>query len=443
MIIKYTLKNLYRQKRRSLLLLLVSIILFMLFYRFVINIKVDEAEINSLYDNVAVTGEIKCRESLHTWRSIPLELVNSIVDTGFIKNELLDTTYYAFVFAPYGNVSLTDIDGKLYIDLSAQAKVIGTTNLDQSTLLHKGLKITLANGYDMAMFSEDTPICIVDKMHLDSYNLSYGDTIGILGEYANEFYAYSNVAAEKMTKDLSKGLVYTICGSYEYDRILVESSNSFHLSGGDIIVPARSLLDNFDDYYYYDDTAWEIYHRGDLDMIKEPLVSKSSFVIKNTRQLSEFKEFLNERGLLENSTDASEFIFILNDDQLSNSIRPLQSSLNFKKNMLELIYFLICIISFFIALLSTYQRFSYIAILRSLGTSKPQVLFQMLLEHVLIGISGMAFVILFINQLTANNINLPILEILIYFAIYILGSTVALLIILRNSTIKILTKSDN
>jgi hypothetical protein len=253
MILKYAMKNLYRQRKHSLLMISVAFILFLLFYRFIINIKVDEEEISRLYKTVEVTGLIKQRETDFTRKPIPMELVDQLVDTGFIDKEALDTVYYAFTFSPYGNVPVKRIDNKNHIDLASQANIIGASDLKNCSLLPKGLNITLADGYDVKMFSENRPICIADSEFLKRNQLSYGDSIGILGEFANEFYIYNDVPPEKLTQELSKGLVFTICGSYEYNYMSKSFTDPYMLGDMDFIVPVRALLNNFDKYYFYNE----------------------------------------------------------------------------------------------------------------------------------------------------------------------------------------------
>jgi hypothetical protein len=449
MILKYAIKNLYRQVRHSLLIICVAFVLFLLFYKFIMNIKVDEAEIDRMYHTVEVTGIIKKREANYVRYQIPLDLVNQVIATGFIEHEVLDTKYYAFTFSPYGNVSLKRIDSEIirvdsknYIDLANQANIIGATDIENSSFMPKDLDISLAEGYDIEMFSKDLPICIVDKTFLEYYQLAYGDSIGIIGEFANEFYMYTDVSPEEITQKLSHGLVFTICGSYEYEKFSMNTGDPYMLGDEDFIVPARALLNNFDKYYLYDKPKSEFYLRGNCDFLLEPAVYKASFTIKNTKELNTFRQFLIDNGLSEDYTGDSEFMFVLNDDQLISSIRPLQSSLNFKKRMLGLIYFLICIISFFISILTTYRRLAYIAILRSLGTSRLHAFIQILLEHMILGGIGVAIAIIFIMILNIKNIAFPFLEIFLYYIIYLSGSIIALIFILRISTIKVLTKGQ-
>lgn len=441
MILKYVIKNLYRQLRHSFLMIGVVFILFLLFHRFIMNIKADEREIDHLYQTVEVTGSIKQRGASSINAQIPIELVNDIVNTGFIEDEVLDTMYYAFTFWQF-NVEAVRVNNRTYIDVSGQPNLIGITDIENSSMLPKGLDITFAEGYNSDMFSKDQSICIVSKRYMEGYQLSYGDTIGILGEFANEYTRYGETPAEEIAKKLSKGFVFKICGSYDYDRMLYGTSSSSMLDDGDFIVPARAVLDNFDKLYYYEEPNTDTYLKGSYDFIREPLVYKASFTFKNTRELDGFRHFLEEHGLTDTATENSEFMFILNDGKLINSIRPLQSSLSFKQSLLGLIYFLICIISFFLAFLSAYRRLGYIAILRSLGTSKLQAFMQILLENMILGGIGIIIAILFIIISNTQNINIPVLEIFLYYSVYLSGSIMALLYILKISTMKVLSKGE-
>jgi hypothetical protein len=203
------------------------------------NIKADETEIDRLYHTVEVTGSIKQKGASSFNAQIPMELVNKIVNTGFIEHENLDTMYYAFTFSPYFNVSATRINSNTYIDVSDQPNLIGVTDLDKSLMLPKGMDITFAEGYDAGIFSEDRPVCIVSRRYMNENQLSYGDSIGLLGEFANEYSLYYKVSPSEIVKKLSKGFAFTICGSYEYDTLSSGISTSYILDEGDFIVPAR------------------------------------------------------------------------------------------------------------------------------------------------------------------------------------------------------------
>jgi hypothetical protein len=442
MILKYVIKTLYRQLRHSLLMIGVAFILFLLFYRFIMNIKADETEIDRLYHTVEVTGSIKQRGASSINAQVPMELVNKIVNTGFIEHEVLDTMYYAFTFRRF-NTTAVRFNNHTYIDVSNQPNLIGVSDLENSSLLPKGMDITFAKGYDAGMFSKDKPICIVSRRYMEDYQLSYGDSIGILGEFANEYTLYWDIPPEEIVKKLSKGYVYTICGSYECGTLSLGINTSYMLDEGDFIVPARTILDHFDKLYYYKETNIDLYLKGTYDFIRAPVVYRAAFAFRNTRELDIFRQFLIENDLTDTPTGESKFMFVLNDGQLINSIRPLQSSLSFKKSLLGLIYFLICIISFFLAFLSAHRRLGYIAILRSLGTSKLQTFLQILIEHMILGGIGVILAILIISLSNIKSITIPVLEIFLYYSIYLSGSIVALLYILKISTMKILTKVED
>lgn len=436
MLIKQVLKTLYRSKLKSILVLLTSCMLFMVSYEFSHNIEEDKEKLKEMYEVIPVTGELFSNSMANPL--IPLEQIDKLYATGFIKEESLETLYSAYEVYPQANLSIVFTDEGVFHNNLTQPKVLGVSDLEGSAYLPKGIKIEFQEGFAEEDFKTDIPLCLMPEWIIQEEGLNFGDIILLLGEYVPEYY---HVNPADGLEQYKKGIPFQLCGSYQ---IPLNEMGAFNTENIQFIVPARALLNNMDSYFVYEEPPIDLYYNRSYDIISEPVVYTAEFILQNTENLKEFRTYLIANNLLSNDKSRGKYTFRLDDAALESSTAPLIHGISFKENIVVLILILVSVISFLVVFIAVHKRIYDIALMRMAGLSKGKTFLYILCEHMILGATGvfLAFLLLGLRYKTLKFYTDS--AYMVFFLMnYIVGSGAAVLFILKMSTMKILLKRES
>lgn len=294
-----------------------------------------------------------------------------------------------------------------------------------------------APGFLNPDFRSEDNICLIPKSLYNQDSYSFGDSILLFGEYIPENY---HVDPHDGLEQFTKGIPFEIVGTYDVPN---EISTTFRAENIIYIVPARTILNNIHDYFIYDTPPKELYYKNMHEIISEAFTIRAEFTLKNTKQIGAFKNYLIQNKLLGTIQSDESYTFYVYDEYLTSSTVPLLNSIAYKENLQILIFLLVCVIHFFIAMLFCQKKAYDIALMRIMGTSKTQIFFYGLIEHFIIAMIGtiLAFFVLMISYNTYHILN-DVITMTLYLASILMGSTIGILIIMKMNTIHILLQKE-
>ena len=402
-------RNISRHKKKSFLSILISgmIVLFLILY--IANIEKNESQLLKLSETIPVTGSIcNIDGSQEFGLQIDFEKLQEIRDTGLIKDEVLTTQTYA-------DLSTRTYEGKSH---RPELSFVGSNSLSAFSSFSPQ-DVSYVDGYDENFLKTSEPICILRDIFMKKQNINLGDELEIMA-YAPEYNAkgWENFKYKKI------GLVkMKVIGSYHYGR-----SNRTADEAPNIISPIEFVK--------------SIYEGTDI----KSYASSASFTLNDSLKLNEFKDKMQEIGFSSTNMQASFSrvgeALTLNDETFIMSATQLAKSLNMIKNFAPLIFIIVAAIGFISSYLLMQSRQNEFAIMRSLGTSKKkcfQVIFLESMILVLISSIVGACVSGFIVSVKIKTMASILAAFLIF---YMLGTTVALLLLNRFSVMAILSKTD-
>ncbi|MDF2472762.1 MAG: transporter permease [Anaerocolumna sp.] len=399
-------KNIVSHRKKSILSLLISamIVLFLLLY--MENIEGNENQLMKLGETIPVTARIcNIDGSQEVGLQIEFEKLQQIQETGLVTDEV-------YTIQSYVNLAAEDPQSQRPI-----IQFIGCNTLSAFTAF-SAEDVTYLEGYDESFFTGEEAACIVRETFLEKNNLKLGDELNLV-VYAPE---YDTSGGQMFQYEKLGPVKLKIVGSY-YTRFRMASDEL-----PDVISPLDYVVSA------YEDAGIDCYGNSGRFTLQDPL------------KINEFKSKMQEIGF--KSVNVQEGFkrlgeaMTMNDETFILSATQLTESLNLLKSFAPLIFVIVAAIGFIASYLLMQSRRNEFAIMRSLGTSKMGCFRIIFLESLILVLSGSflgAVISAFVVNLKVTTMGLILAAFIIF---YMLGTTIALLLLNRFSVMAILSKTD-
>lgn len=417
--IRCSLRTVWRNKKRSLVTIVVSIILilFLLYYVFLLN--ANEYKINNIYDTTDVVVKIIRKDKSTVTKQIPYLYMFKFIEICEMFDYKYYTADYQCTLAPEG---LHNIEDLLTITM--------TTDITREILEKEfNADITYANGYDESLFSTSTKnTCIVSRNIMEKYNLKLGESFKIYAPY------------KKLIKENKHDMI--LAGFYDINKVSkYEKYNKNEYQNA--IYCALKPFSETVPYLYYTDSNKEV---------QQPIVSEAEYLLKDSRDVEKFKKFLRNKTSFYSDSPLDPLLNPITikicDDELKQMLGSVQSITTFMKIALPFILIIIGTIIFGVSYLMTQNRITDIALMRAMGLKTLKIYINIMYEMVIQSLIG-----ILIGAIVCSLVYPIIFEVLpsilyitsiyiLYLIIYVVGATIALSIILRMKPITVLTKKE-
>lgn len=417
--LKIAIRNVVRNNVKSLLMIVVSLalVVFLMYYIFLLN--ANNYKLDKTYDTTDVVVKVERRDSSSMKKIIPYIELKRIQT----RSKLVGKAYYT-----HENLCIFNENGTT--DFNEMYKIIATSDIEREIVVGEfKSNIEYADGYDKNIFANaEENVCIVSREILEKNNWKLGQKINI--------YAPRETIINLNIAEFVLAGVYDITMSSSNEAYNQPNyTNAVYCAIDPFSVTART-------FYSTDKERWE----------QEFIISECEFVLKDSREVEKFKNYIKDKTSFYSEDPSNNLIkkitLIIYDDELKDIIGPVQSITNFMEKALPVIFVIIGTIAFGISYLMTQNRITDIALMRAMGFKASKIYNIIMNEMITLCIIGillgliLCFTIypqLFIIIPDASTIGSVIL---LYLLTYLVGSTIALLLILRLKPITVLTKKE-
>lgn len=162
-------------------------------------------------------------------------------------------------------------------------------------------------------------------------------------------------------------------------------------------------------------------------------VKAVTFTLKNTRQLSMFRDYLEENGYSQvGLVNRNRKVIVIQDKNLEETIQNLTNHIRLINNLKPVLLILFGLIGFAISYLLIRHRVGELAIMRSMGAKKRQSFLSFFLEQLILFVLGLLPVLLY-TILNISDFRLYGISLLYFILSYLTGTAAALLILNRTN----------
>ena len=414
--LRQAIRNVLRNKSKSLLIILVSIILvvFLMYYVFLLN--ANNYKLNKVYDTTDVVVKVERRDGSSMKKVIPYLDLRKIQE----KSNLVGSAYYkaeySCSFNENGTTSFEDM-----------TPLIATSDINREIIVTDfSSEIKYASGYDENIFANATEnVCLLSKELLDEKGWKLGETI--------KLYAPN----EKLIKENIEDFI--IVGVYDSASVSAYNNSTYKNAVFCAVNPFSTTAVTF---YFTEKQRWP----------QEFVVSECEFILNDSRNVEEFKNYIKMKTGFYSESPSNDLIknitLVIYDNELKDMIGPVQSITSFMEKALPVIFIIIGTIAFGIAYLMAQNRITDIALMRAMGIKGKKIfsiiICEMLILCLLGIIVGLVICLIIYPKLfiTIPSISVIGVVVLIYILAFFIGNTIALSLILRLKPITVLTKKE-
>ncbi len=300
--------------------------------------------------------------------------------------------------------------------------------------------------YGESVFAEQNwtePVCIVSTQFMASNDIALGDTIRI---YVRNGTSYSS---SDVNESAFVGLELKVVGSFY--RQASEDYIYCPLSAG--VLELDGLLEGETaDYGRYSSFGHMRRWNPDVTLLApqelvdtlldESYVASFSFTLKDARQLTEFKDALEEVGFSGPEKDRDIRVSVtIEDKDFMESISSISQRSTYMEILYPVLLVLVCTIGVIASFLMINSRREEIAIMRGLGTQKKRIFLTFFYEQLFLLAAGMLIgVVVWISFGNAAQLEKP--DLYAFYVCYTLGAGIALFLQNRKSAISILSEKE-
>lgn len=389
-------RNICRQKKKSLLNILVCMLIVCFAAFYLGTIESHENQLKDLKDIYKIQGEI--------WNY-----------RGTLNSGLKINTKYAEAVRRNSNVTDYQEEHEITAMVIGRNKgeILGVfANLNGiNSIAAGGVKekdIQWKDGMNGEMFLKSGSVCVVDETVLTNAGLELGDWITLDVSYYKETPDGTSLEMIPLCK---KELQIVGCGS---------------LADTDILCPLLEVKE------WYEQAGVEY------------LPSRISFALKDPLKLNAFKKDMEEAGFIEvTQSVAMEGMYkgcalILDDMDFTNAAKSIQKSIRFLTGFYPSILFLMMITGYMVSFLLLQNRKLELALMRVLGTGRRRMSWQLFAEHMLTAAAGcmIAVVIAGVMQMGSGMVLVKVTG--LFLLCYGVGTWISLWMVRRFSLISIL-----
>lgn len=401
-VIKASLRQLFRRKLRSLVVIAVSLVIVLFLNMYANTINQHRQTLRELYANIEVSGYVTDLDDNIDGLQIERKTITGLENSGFIRKGV----YTQKIFGKVGAWQ----DGDIYrlSDRIGRSSALNGINSAAAILQQP----EYMDGYDEGLFESEEKVCIVSNDFLADHGLFVGAEVNFTAIDIKKNPVESESDIRRDTVSLR------IVGVYQ----------SF-------VTPAPIYC------------PLEIVNDISRSIGKPSVINSASFTLQNTQELNRFRGILMDLGFVNQQagTEGSnkrDLSFIINDRLLKNATASVQNYIDFTSALYPIIYLLCAGIGFVVSYLLIRIRKPEFAIMRSLGTSRVVSFFVFFIEQGLLCLLGSVLGIV-ISVITTGQFSLfQVGTGLGYVGFYLVGSGLAIAAMNRVNVLQILTARE-
>lgn len=404
----YIVKSVRRQKSRSVLVVLVNFVLAILLNLYFGLIGSYRTQLSDLAANTPIKGTVTNPDGTME--------VGIAVDSDTLRDlqaaeQIRDLDCSTQLKAGFGKFEEAHWEVNLNLD-------VGVVNRIDSTVLPEDMKVAYQEGWDETLFAGAERVCLLKRSDMEEQGFAYGDEI----PFTVYYYRYDDRRRDVDILELG----------YVHLKVVGQIDDSDPLGSmeyPDMLMPFQ--------------TAWDAFEARQIDFTAEAV----SFYVKDPLALNAFKEEMGqigEMGLMEvYKGDGAKFsykgsalyvqdgIFITMAGRLKTAIRILTA-------FLLPMGILVFIVGYVISHLLANSRVKEFALFRSLGVGAPFAVWAFWCEQFVLVFAGNVLGCLAALLVGEQGIQEIMMVCGAAFGGYMLGTTVALLLLAKEKPLELL-----
>lgn len=399
----YIMKNTIRQKRRSILVVLVNCTLVILLNLYLMLIGSYREQLSDL----AAASEIKCsicnvNGSMTVGLSISDRILRALEESEYVKD--LDCSVQ--LRSGFGDIA----DIREWAEDSQNYNLLASgVNSSKSGTLPSEIRINYMPGWDETLFEGTEKVCVMKRSVMEKYGLAYGERV----DFTLFYYIYGGTDLEVYIEKL--GMINV--------QIVGEIDDTYISGSSSILFPFQMIRNEF------------------AERQKDFTADSVSFYISNPLEINEFKEQMRSVGLVEINRDSlksysgsalyvQDGTFIALASQLALAIRILTT---FFVPMCILLF----VIGYVISYLLCSGRVKEFALMRALGVKQNGVVSMFCIQQLILVLCGNVIgdaAVIWIQEGLGAMMAMNGLIFLGYMA----GTVIALLLIAKKAPVQLL-----
>lgn len=401
-------RNIKRQRSKSIINVLISIVIVLLLNIYIGNISSIKRQLSDLPKAITVTARISnLNGTMTSGIAIKNETIKGIKNSPYIK----DPVFTIQLLMGFGELKTAESDAGLNLDGVGCNDIKGIMGLKESEL-------SWSKDGENDFFTSNRKECIIDKSIMEEKKLKVGDTVPLTIYY----YHYKLQGSHEISLDPLVIGEYKIVASMDMKEYTGRSTPPV------IILPFGTVEEAF------------------IDKGLTFMPDSAFFTVKNPFELNEFKKEMKDLKLLSVSAE-SEFQFdgnalLVNDNTFIQAAEQLEESLTLLNVGLPLIIVIVAFIGYISAYLMIQNRKSEYAIMRSVGVKHTEAFRILFYEHAVLQLAGSIVGSLIALGVIGSSLYVIGLVILMFLVFYLTGTAVALWNLGRLSVMDVLTKND-
>jgi hypothetical protein len=378
-----------------------------LFFR---GLETNLRQLEALPDAIPIEGQIhNLNGTLSSGMMIRESVIDALDQSGYVTN--LDYTS-----------ELTATMGEMSEDEATDAGVftfplcLGVNRAEAYPGLTSG-EALFAEGSAPKVLAGAEPVCVIRKQELNEMGLSMGDKVRMTLFYIT----YPNDNAMKRFHRLG---VYemTIAGSFD----LTTSENMPRPA--QVVFPVGWLR--------------TIYAQQEVLFFAD----SAHFQVAQPLELNRFKAEMDKIGLLPvisqaNATQRGTSLTV-NDETFIKAATRVKENISLQQMLMPFVVLIVGLLGFVVSYLLLQSRRPEVAIMRSLGVSQKSCFVMLLFESAILELSGSLVGVVAASLLVDVDIVLGLAVVVPFFAVYMAGTAVALILLGRFSVMQVLTALD-
>lgn len=401
-------RNIKRQKSKSLINILISIVIVLLLNVYFGNISSIKRQLSELPDAIPVTARVSnLNGSLTSGIAIKNEMIEGIKNSPYIKSPV----FTILLGIGLGELPTTDVNTRLNLVGLGCNDIKGISGLQESEL-------SWLPDSEKDFFTSNIKECFIENAILEENNMKVGDTITLTTYY----YHYVLNGTHEIRLEPLVVQDYKIVATMDMHDYQGTSTPP------NVIIPFGTVEEAF------------------LSQGLTFMPDSAFFTVKKPFELNELKKEMKALGFLQVSSE-SEFQYdgnalIINDDTFIQAAEQLEESLTLLNVGLPLIIIIVAFIGYISAYLMIQNRKSEYAIMRSVGVKHAEAFRILFFENALLQLLGSIVGSLMAFLVVVSNLHVIGLVIAMFLVFYLTGTSVALWNLGRLSVMDVLTKHE-
>lgn len=426
---RMALRAIRRSGAKNLTAAATSLCMALLIGAFSAGIAADRAEREAVYDTLPVVAYLtnyngKQINNLY----MPDTVIQQIEDMGFAAQTNLSRELHCQLLGPVRHadgtpapdpgapdIPVSGFAAETFDDsISGMDKLVFTTSLRYAPayFFEEDVPFTFFNGYDESAFAGEEAVCAASQEYLDVHGLCLGDVIRLTALQRNRVNAA--LGAEF---GVLEAKIVAVCPKLQGGETVYVSLAA--------AAPVQQLLD----WHYSNGVAVTTIVYYDA----------ASFVLKDVRNLSVFKDKLEQAGISPvGKIGAARINLVVRDQKLYDTLNSLTRHIGYLQALSAGTFALSVAMGFVISYLLTRTRKPELAILRSTGAGPGKAFAVFFIEQGALCLIGAAAGLLLIRAGLFGNLPVGLSGIALYAVCYLAGIAAAIRMMERDSILMIL-----